>query len=108
MDRNSEIAKIAYELYIRRQGAPGDPQSDWLVAERIFAEREGLENQETPTTQNLETAASAGTVKRPRVRAKSNGSSKSEIASNERSSVKSKIDKIVTETTPRKKRTTNK
>ena len=39
MNQQNEIAKIAYELYLMRNGAPGDPVADWLMAERIFAER---------------------------------------------------------------------
>src|SRR5262245_18327705 len=40
MEQQNEIAKIAYEIYLMRNGAPGDPISDWLTAERIFAERQ--------------------------------------------------------------------
>ena len=39
MEQNHEIAKIAYELYLMRGGSPGDPVSDWITAERIYAER---------------------------------------------------------------------
>ena len=42
MEHNYEIAKIAYELYLMRNGAPGDPVSDWVTAERIYAERIGM------------------------------------------------------------------
>jgi len=108
MDRYSEIAKIAYELYIQRQGAPGDPQTDWLVAEKIFAERQTLENHETTAPQNEEAAASAVTVKRTRVRVKSNGSSQPESVPAGLNSTKRTIEKIVTENTPRKKRSSTK
>jgi hypothetical protein len=39
MQNQNEIAKIAYELYLMRGGAPGDPVADWITAERIYAER---------------------------------------------------------------------
>ena len=39
MDHQTEIAKIAYELYLSRGGAPGDPVLDWLVAEQIYADK---------------------------------------------------------------------
>ena len=104
MDRYSEIAKIAYELYMRRQGAPGDPQTDWFVAEGIFAERQAQENQEVPTTQKEKSAAPADSIKRTRARAKSNGSSQPQTVSNERSSAKRALEKIAKENTPRKKR----
>lgn len=106
MDRYSEIAKIAYELYIRRQGAPGDSQADWYIAEGIFAERQSLETPESPASQNVEAAPPAATVKRARVRAKSNGSSPA--VANESSLTKSKVAKNATEKTPLKKRSTGK
>lgn len=35
-----QIRKRAYEIYLRRNGGPGDPASDWLAAEReLLAER---------------------------------------------------------------------
>jgi len=108
MDRYSEIAKIAYELYIRRQGEPGDPQTDWFVAERIFGERETAENQESSATRNTEKTAAAGSVKRTRVRAKSNGSSQPETVSSARSSVKQRVEKTGTQKTPRNKRSSSK
>jgi hypothetical protein len=39
MEHHHEIARIAYELYLMRDGAPGDPVSDWILAERIYEER---------------------------------------------------------------------
>ena len=39
MNTDQEIARIAYELYLKRGGAPGDPVTDWTTAERIYAER---------------------------------------------------------------------
>lgn len=39
MQNQQEIAKIAYELYLTRGGAPGDPVADWVTAERIYAEK---------------------------------------------------------------------
>jgi len=103
MDRYSEIAKIAYELYISRQGAPGDSQADWFVAERIFAEREILENPESPVQQGVEVSAPSATVKRARARAKSNGAAQPEARS-----TKSKAAKSATEKAPRKKGSTGK
>ena len=29
----ADIARRAYEIYLSRKGAPGDPESDWLQAE---------------------------------------------------------------------------
>ncbi|TWT41121.1 hypothetical protein RAS1_38140 [Phycisphaerae bacterium RAS1] len=35
-----QIRKRAYEIYLRRNGGPGDPTADWLTAEReLLAER---------------------------------------------------------------------
>lgn len=53
MDNNQEIAKIAYELYLLRGGEPGDPVSDWVTAERIYAERNG--EQTVESFENIET-----------------------------------------------------
>jgi hypothetical protein len=36
---NTEIATIAYELYLKRGGIAGDSVTDWVTAERIYAER---------------------------------------------------------------------
>jgi hypothetical protein len=30
---SEEVARRAYEIYLSRNGAPGDPVSDWLTAE---------------------------------------------------------------------------
>ncbi|HJZ63501.1 MAG TPA: DUF2934 domain-containing protein [Candidatus Acidoferrum sp.] len=30
---HEEISRRAYEIYLERSGAPGDPHSDWLRAE---------------------------------------------------------------------------
>ena len=30
---HEEISRRAYEIYLERNGAPGDPHSDWLQAE---------------------------------------------------------------------------
>jgi hypothetical protein len=35
----ADIAKRAYEIYLSRQGAPGDPMSDWLQAEAELRSR---------------------------------------------------------------------
>jgi len=32
-----EISRRAYEIYLERNGAPGDPHSDWLRAEAELA-----------------------------------------------------------------------
>jgi hypothetical protein len=29
----ADIARRAYEIYLSRKGAPGNPESDWLQAE---------------------------------------------------------------------------
>jgi len=34
-----EIQLRAYELYVNRQGAPGDPLEDWVRAERELLEK---------------------------------------------------------------------
>lgn len=57
MESNHEIAKIAYELYLMRKGAPGDPVSDWIMAERIFSERQA---HLTVRTRKEATAPTAG------------------------------------------------
>ena len=31
---DEEIRRRAYELFLQRNGAPGDPNADWLIAER--------------------------------------------------------------------------
>ena len=31
---DEEIRRRAYELFLQRNGAPGDPAADWIVAER--------------------------------------------------------------------------
>ncbi|HSB09265.1 MAG TPA: DUF2934 domain-containing protein [Blastocatellia bacterium] len=35
-----EIAVRAYHIYLERGGAEGDPQNDWLRAERELSERQ--------------------------------------------------------------------
>jgi hypothetical protein len=35
---NEDIALRAYHIYLQRKGAPGDPHSDWLRAERELLE----------------------------------------------------------------------
>lgn len=34
---HEEISRRAYEIYLERNGAPGDPHSDWLQAEAELA-----------------------------------------------------------------------
>lgn len=36
-----EIQARAYELYLERNGAPGDPLEDWVRAERELREKNG-------------------------------------------------------------------
>ena len=36
---HAEIALRAYELYLERGGAPGDPLQDWMQAERELREK---------------------------------------------------------------------
>jgi hypothetical protein len=31
---DEDIRRLAYELFLQRNGAPGDPAADWIVAER--------------------------------------------------------------------------
>jgi hypothetical protein len=33
-DHTAEIERRAYEIYLSRNGTPGDPVADWLQAER--------------------------------------------------------------------------
>ena len=47
MDQQQEISKIAYKLYLERQGEPGDPLQDWLMAEKIYEEQIGVVIQQT-------------------------------------------------------------
>ena len=42
---DEEIRHRAYELYLERNGTPGDPNQDWLVAEREVRERYASTNQ---------------------------------------------------------------
>lgn len=35
----AEIRRRAYEIYLNRNGAPGDPVADWLQAERELRAR---------------------------------------------------------------------
>ena len=37
---DEEIRRRAYEIYLQRNGAPGDPHMDWLVAEREVRSRQ--------------------------------------------------------------------
>lgn len=39
LDLDEEIRRRAYELYLERNGAPGDPAMDWLTAEREVRSR---------------------------------------------------------------------
>ena len=39
IDLDEEIRRRAYELYLERNGAPGDPAMDWLTAEREVRSR---------------------------------------------------------------------
>jgi hypothetical protein len=36
-----EIQARAYKIFLSRNGAPGDPESDWLQAERELREEHG-------------------------------------------------------------------
>jgi len=38
---NEEIALLAYHIYLERGGAPGDPQEDWVRAERELIAKAG-------------------------------------------------------------------
>lgn len=49
MNQQNEIAQIAYELYLKRGGRPGDPVQDWITAERIYAERKSTKLQPAQT-----------------------------------------------------------
>jgi len=39
IDLNEEIRRRAYEIYLERRGAAGDPNQDWLRAEREIRAR---------------------------------------------------------------------
>ena len=36
---SEQIQQRAYEIYLEREGAPGDPLSDWIQAERELTAR---------------------------------------------------------------------
>jgi len=38
MPSEEQVRARAFEIYLRRNGGPGDAQSDWLQAERELAE----------------------------------------------------------------------
>jgi hypothetical protein len=42
-DLTAEIEGRAYEIYLSRNGAPGDPVADWLQAERELRGAKGEE-----------------------------------------------------------------
>ncbi|HSP05590.1 MAG TPA: DUF2934 domain-containing protein [Acidobacteriota bacterium] len=64
MEHHHEIARIAYELYLMRDGAPGDPVSDWIMAERIYEERK----LQKKTTLTVDAPALVGQTVQPRAR----------------------------------------
>ena len=45
LNLDEEIRRRAYELFLQRNGAPGDPAADWIVAEREVRAR--LANKES-------------------------------------------------------------
>ncbi|MFZ3263959.1 MAG: DUF2934 domain-containing protein [Terriglobales bacterium] len=44
VDLDEEIRRRAYELFLERQGAAGDPAQDWLTAEREVRARYAGQN----------------------------------------------------------------
>ena len=36
---HDEIAERAFQIYLERNGAPGDPMQDWIRAERELSEK---------------------------------------------------------------------
>lgn len=47
VDLEEQIRRRAYELYLERNGAPGDQAGDWLIAEREVRARYAGPNQST-------------------------------------------------------------
>jgi len=46
LNLDEEIRRRAYELYLQRNGAPGDQNKDWLIAEREVRARFAGPNQQ--------------------------------------------------------------
>lgn len=67
---NTEIAKIAYELYLKRGGVAGDPVTDWMMAERIYAERRGSIPSIIAETKNVSKSTRAAETRKQSVVAK--------------------------------------
>lgn len=44
---DEEIRRRAYELYLQRNGAAGDPNGDWFIAEREVRSRHAAAGQST-------------------------------------------------------------
>lgn len=42
MDTDTEIATRAYYIYLRRKGAPGNPERDWALAVEELRRERGL------------------------------------------------------------------
>ena len=53
MDRQQEIGKIAYQLYLQRRGENGDAFQDWLTAEKMYDERIYIAKGDTQNEEEL-------------------------------------------------------
>ena len=95
MDQQREIEQIAYELYLKRGGTPGDPAADWFTAERIYIERQ---LQGTTSTTEVEATTSAATAPRKTTRKKADTAK----------TVAPKVEKTVKATTTRTKKAAKK
>lgn len=51
-----EIQARAYELYLQRHGAPGDPLEDWVRAERELLESNGTKTRQSARSSKQEAA----------------------------------------------------
>ncbi|HET6266780.1 MAG TPA: DUF2934 domain-containing protein [Acidobacteriota bacterium] len=52
MNKQQEIEKIAYELYLQRGGSSNNPVEDWMTAEQIFIERTKGKQRKTTAPKN--------------------------------------------------------
>jgi hypothetical protein len=48
---DEEIRRRAYELFLARKGAPGDPAADWMIAEREVRARHARQDSALAATQ---------------------------------------------------------
>jgi hypothetical protein len=50
LSAQEQIAVRAYEIYLERDGAPGDPLEDWVRAEREVLEKSGKTSKKVTTS----------------------------------------------------------